>query len=110
LPEGQNRALRPRRKVWELKLTPEWVGTDAKKDIPLPRNVRRYYIPSNHSRRRWRRLQHEFASNPPGQPASYPPLAQNCPGNNYGNRVFSRLIRSRHTQTVNALRVHSATG
>ena len=33
--------------VWALKLTPEWVGTDAKTDIPLPANVRRYYIPSS---------------------------------------------------------------
>ena len=32
--------------IWELKLGIEWVGTDAKKDIPLPKNVRRYYIPS----------------------------------------------------------------
>ncbi|HKW82782.1 MAG TPA: alpha/beta hydrolase domain-containing protein, partial [Burkholderiaceae bacterium] len=33
--------------VWALKLTPEWVGTDAKTDIPLPKNVRRYYIASS---------------------------------------------------------------
>ena len=32
--------------VWGLKLTPEWVGTAADKDIPLPDNVRRYYIGS----------------------------------------------------------------
>jgi hypothetical protein len=31
--------------VWALKLTPEWVGTDPKNDIPLPDNVRRYYTP-----------------------------------------------------------------
>ena len=31
--------------VWGLKLSPEWVGTAADKDIPLPDNVRRYYIP-----------------------------------------------------------------
>ena len=30
-----------------LKLTPEWVGTDAKNDILLPANVRRYYIVSS---------------------------------------------------------------
>ena len=36
--------------VWALKLTPEWVGTDAKTDLPLPNNVRRYYIASsNHN-------------------------------------------------------------
>ncbi len=32
--------------IWELKLGVEWVGTDGKKDIPIPDNVRRYYIPS----------------------------------------------------------------
>src|SRR5258706_64776 len=32
--------------VWALKLTPEWVGSDPQNDIPLPQNVRRYYIPS----------------------------------------------------------------
>ena len=32
--------------VWGLKLTPEWVGTAGEADIPLPDNVRRYYIPS----------------------------------------------------------------
>ncbi len=32
--------------VWALKLTPEWVGTNGDTDIPLPDNVRRYYIPS----------------------------------------------------------------
>jgi hypothetical protein len=28
------------------KLAPEWIGTDAKADIPLPDNVRRYYVAS----------------------------------------------------------------
>ena len=32
--------------VWGLKLTPEWVGSAGDKDLPLPDNVRRYYIPS----------------------------------------------------------------
>src|SRR6185369_9991185 len=32
--------------VWGLKLTPEWVGTSGAADIPLPDNVRRYYISS----------------------------------------------------------------
>jgi hypothetical protein len=30
--------------VWGLKLAPEWVGTAGAADIPLPDNVRRYYI------------------------------------------------------------------
>lgn len=32
--------------VWDLKLSQEWVGTDAKADIPLWDNIRRYYLPS----------------------------------------------------------------
>jgi hypothetical protein len=30
---------------WGLRMSPDLVGTDAKKDIPLPANVRRYYMP-----------------------------------------------------------------
>ncbi len=31
---------------WGLRASPNFVGTDAKADIPLPANVRRYYFPS----------------------------------------------------------------
>jgi hypothetical protein len=31
---------------WGLRISPGLVGTDAKADIPLPANVRRYYFPS----------------------------------------------------------------
>ena len=30
---------------WELRESPDLVGTDAKADIPLPANVRRYFFP-----------------------------------------------------------------
>ena len=30
---------------WGLRMSPDMVGTDAKADIPLPPNVRRYYFP-----------------------------------------------------------------
>lgn len=30
---------------WGLRMSPDLIGTDAKKDIPLPDNVRRYYMP-----------------------------------------------------------------
>jgi hypothetical protein len=85
--------------VWELKLTPEWVGTDAKEDIPLPKNVRRYYIPST---------THGgggggFNTSLPG--AGLPTVGANCPGNNYGTGIFPANPVP-HTQTVNALRVH----
>lgn len=31
---------------WDLRMSPNLVGTDAKNDIPVPTNVRRYYFPS----------------------------------------------------------------
>jgi feruloyl esterase len=31
---------------WGLRMSPDLIGTDAKKDLPLPDNVRRYYYPS----------------------------------------------------------------
>jgi hypothetical protein len=80
--------------VWALKLTPEWVGTDAQTDIPLPKNVRRYYIPSS---------THGgggggFNPNPPNNGAS-------CPGNNFGTGIL-RANPVPHTETVTALRFH----
>jgi hypothetical protein len=85
--------------VWALKLTPEWVGTDAKKDIPLPKNVRRYYIPSS---------THGggaggFNTSLPG--VRLPTVGANCPGNNYGTGIFPANPVP-HTETQNAIRVH----
>ncbi len=85
--------------VWALKLTPEWVGTDPKNDIPIPDNVRRYYLPST---------THGggaggFDSSLPG--VGLPTTGPNCPGNNFGRGVLPANPVP-HTQTVNALRVH----
>jgi hypothetical protein len=85
--------------VWALKLTPEWVGTDARGDLPLPPNVRRYYIASS---------THGggaggFDSSVPG--AGLPTAGPTCPGNNYGTGVLPANPVP-HTETVNALRVH----
>lgn len=85
--------------VWALKLTPEWVGTDARKDIPLPKNVRRYYIASS---------THGggaggFNSSLPG--VGLPTTGPNCPGNNFGTGILPANPVP-HTQVVNALRVH----
>ena len=81
--------------VWALKLTPEWVGTDAKKDIPLPPNVRRYYLASS-----------THGGGAGGFDTSLnPPPVENCPGNNFGAGVLPANPVP-HTQTVNALRVH----
>jgi len=85
--------------VWALKLTPEWVGTDPKNDIPLPKNVRRYYIPSS---------THGgggggFDTSLPG--VSLPTVGASCPGNNYGTGIFPANPVP-HTETQNALRAH----
>jgi len=85
--------------VWALKLTPEWVGTDARADLPLPANVRRYYIASsNHGGGAG-----GFDTSVPG--VGLPKEGAICPGNNYGNGVLPANPVP-HTETVNALRVH----
>ena len=85
--------------VWALKLTPEWIGTDARKDLPLPANVRRYYIgSSNHGGGAG-----GFNSSLPG--AGLPTTGPTCPGNNYGTALLPANPIP-HTETVNALRVH----
>ena len=85
--------------VWALKLTPEWVGTDAKADLPLPANVRRYYIASS---------SHGggaggFDTSLPG--AGLPTSGPLCPGNNFGTAVLPANPVP-HVPPVNAIRVH----
>ncbi|MDH4322768.1 MAG: alpha/beta hydrolase domain-containing protein [Betaproteobacteria bacterium] len=58
--------------VFALKMTPSWVGTSAHNDIPLPKNVRRYYLPSS---------THGGGN---GQTTENPSGVVNCPGNNWG--------------------------
>ncbi len=85
--------------VWALKLTPEWVGTDAKADLPLPDNVRRYYIASsNHGGGAG-----GFDTSLPE--AGLPKTGPVCPGNNFGVGILPANPVP-HTETVNALRVH----
>ena len=59
--------------VFALKMTPSWVGTDPKNDIPVPDNVRRYYLPSS---------THGGGNGAMTQNSS--PTGANCPGNNWG--------------------------
>jgi Alpha/beta hydrolase domain len=85
--------------VWALKLTPEWVGTEGKTDLPLPDNVRRYYIAST---------THGggaggFDSSLPG--VGLATTGAGCPGNNFGTAVLPGNPMP-HAQTVNALRAH----
>jgi hypothetical protein len=79
--------------AWGLLLSPGWVGTTADADIPLPSNVRRYYIPSTrHGGGRG-----GFSVTPLDAPA--------CPGPNFGRGMFPDNPVP-HAETVNALRVH----
>ena len=89
--------------VFALKMTPSWVGTDPKNDIPLPDNVRRYYLPSS---------THGgggggFDEAPPAIGTVLPngaTVVVNCPGNNWG-RGLLRANPVPATQLVNRMRV-----
>ena len=64
--------------IWALKLVPEWIGTSASEDIPLPDNVRRYYIASTtHGGGSGGIAAHLAAFHKTAKPAV-------CPGNNWG--------------------------
>jgi hypothetical protein len=85
--------------VWALKLTPEWVGTDGKVDLPLPELVRRYYIASS-----------THGGGAGGFDSSLPGVGLSanqptCPGNNFGAGVLPANPMP-HLQTMNALRAH----
>jgi hypothetical protein len=79
--------------VWGLKLTPEWVGSAGDVDLPLPDNVRRYYIPST---------QHGGGQ---GGFSRAAPAAPACPSVGWGTGALANNPVP-HTQTVNAIRVH----
>ena len=85
--------------VWALKLSPAWVGTDGVRDLPIPPNVRSYYIASS---------SHGggaggFDTSLPG--VGMPSVGAACPGNNFGTGLLPANPVP-HTQTVNALRAH----
>jgi len=80
--------------VFALKMTTEWVGTSADADIPLPANVRRYYVPST---------THGGGSG--GFNENIPPNGVNCPGNNWGSGMFPRQSPVPETELVNVLRL-----
>jgi hypothetical protein len=79
--------------VWSLKLTLGWVGSAGDRDLPLPDNVRRYYIPGS-----------RHGGGPGGfsTAAAAPPA---CPGHGWGIGVLPNNPLP-HAETVNALRVH----
>ncbi|HXU66456.1 MAG TPA: alpha/beta hydrolase domain-containing protein, partial [Casimicrobiaceae bacterium] len=79
--------------VFALKMTTSWVGTDAKRDIPLPGNVRRYYLPSS---------THGGGN---GATTENPADAGvSCPGNNWGRGTL-RANPVPATGLVNRMRV-----
>ena len=84
--------------IWGLKLGPEWVGTSAKDDIPLPGNVRRYYIASS-----------PHGGGAGGFDTSLPSAGLNkpiaCPGNNSGLGLLAANPMP-HTETFRALSFH----
>ncbi len=85
--------------VYALKMTTEWVGTAANADIPLTRNVRRYYIPSTTHGGGAGGFNHI----PDPTTAAGRPVA-NCPGNNWGSGKFlPNPVPA--TQMVNVMRV-----
>ena len=79
--------------VFALKMTTSWVGTDAKKDIPLPRNVRRYYLPSS-----------THGGGNGAMDENPPDTGVNCPGNNWGRGTL-RANPVPATALVNRMRV-----
>ena len=83
--------------VWGLKLTPEWVGTSANADIPLPANVRRYYIASSMHGGGIGGFNTSLAGSTPKPPE--------CNGNNPGVGMLPNNPMP-HDETYNAIRFH----
>src|SRR5262245_16291218 len=80
-------------RVFALKMTPSWVGTDPKEDIPLPKEVRRYYLPSS---------THGGGNGATTENPAAPNV--NCPGNNWGRGTL-RANPVPSTGLVNRMRV-----
>jgi Alpha/beta hydrolase domain len=82
--------------VFALKMTTEWVGTSADADIPLPANVRRYYVPST-----------THGGGGGGFNENISPTGANCPGNNWnaGQPAAFRPNPVSETELTNVLRL-----
>jgi Alpha/beta hydrolase domain len=79
--------------VWALRLWEGWTGTTGDADIPIPDNVRRYYVPSvTHGGGRG-----GFSLDPLPPPA--------CPGPSFGYGMFAANPVP-YTETMNAVRFH----
>jgi hypothetical protein len=79
--------------AWGLKMTLAWVGSAGDRDLSVPDNVRRYYIPGT-----------RHGGGPGGFTTAAPPPPA-CPGHGWGVGVLPDNPLP-HAETVNALRVH----
>jgi hypothetical protein len=79
--------------AWALYMSPSWIGTTAERDIPLPANVRRYYMPST-----------PHGGGRGGFTVVAGPAPQ-CPGPGFGRGMFGENPMP-YTDTTNALRMH----
>jgi hypothetical protein len=79
--------------MWGLTLSPSFIGTTAERDIPVPANVRRYYVPST------------THGGGPGGFSVTAPAAPACPGPSFGRGIFAANPVP-HTETFNAIRAH----
>ena len=79
--------------VFALKMTTSWVGTTPRSDIPIPSNVRRYYLPSSTHGGGGGGFNEAPADN-----------NVNCPGNNWGRGTL-RANPVPATAMVNMVRV-----
>jgi hypothetical protein len=83
--------------VYSLKMTTSWVGTTPHNDIPLPKNVRRYYLPSStHGGNNGRA---DFGFN-----EAIPAAGVNCPGNNWGRGTLRANTVPANVGLVNRVR------
>jgi hypothetical protein len=91
--------------VFALKMTTSWVGTDPKNDIPLPKNVRRYYLPSSTHGGGNGVVDEAPPENGAPNPNNPTQTVQvNCPGNNWGRGTL-RANPVPATAMVNRMRV-----
>lgn len=79
--------------AWALYMSPSWIGTNAERDLPVPANVRRYYMPSTPH------------GGGPGGFSVVPAKAPQCPGPGFGTGLLSANPMP-FTETSNALRMH----
>jgi hypothetical protein len=89
--------------LWFLRVSPAWVGTDVANDIPIPDNVRRYYLPSTTHLGGSLGGTASFNANLSG--VNSPSTGPTCRGNNWGLGALP-VNPLPYVQTSSALRVH----